>query len=153
MIEQLIEKRIIDAVNALNLPGLAVSGIWQPVGDGAVKGMEGADHTAALAVSVGPRTFDTFTVCECSFDVRLALVVRLGRDATGNALVEYAGGILDLLTRWNMDEYGDWCAELAVDGFDPSGIRVDTGEGPSIDRDAGIATVDFGFTLKGSVAH
>lgn len=153
MIEQLVEKRIIDAVDALNLPGLAVSGIWQPVGYGIVKGVEGTDYTAALAVSVGPRTFDTFTVCECSFDVRLSLVVRIGRDYTGNALVEYAGGILDLLTRWNLDEYGDWCAELAVDGFDPSGIRVNTGTGPTVDRGAGIATVDFGFTLKGSVAH
>lgn len=153
MIEQLVEKRIIDAVDALNLPGLAVSGIWQPVGYGIVKGVEGTDYTAALAVSVGPRTFGTFTVCECSFDVSLSLVVRIGRDYTGNALVEYAGGILDLLTRWNLDEYGDWCAELAVDGFDPSGIRVNTGMGPKVDRGAGIATVDFGFTLKGSVAH
>lgn len=153
MIEQLVEKRIIDQVNALNLPGLAVSGIWQPVEDGAVKGAENAGAIAGLAVSVAPRTFDTFTVCECAMEVRMSLVVRIGRDVTGHDLVTYADAILTLLTRWNLDEYGDWCEELAVDGFDPSGIRVHTATAPAVDRGAGHASIDFGFTLKGSVTH
>lgn len=153
MIEQLIEEKIISQMNALGLDALQCSGAWQPSAPGVVKGTEGSSFKAAIVVKVNPRGFDTFTICEVSFDVQIVLVVRIDRDPTGTALVTYAGAVLDLLTKWNLDEGHDWCVDLSCTGFDASGINVGQGTGPDIDLAAGIATCNFGFTLKGSIIH
>lgn len=151
MIEKTIEANIIAAVEALGLPGLVVRGAWQPAAVGKVKGEETESSApAALAVAVAPRALEQFGFGICSMDVRLALAVRADLCPTGAAIETYAEPIADLLETWNATMDCDHDCGLAVAGrFQPGGLQMTGGEGPTFDRQLAIWSVTFSFSLRG----
>lgn len=154
MLERMVEAKIIAAVNALGIDGLAVSGFWQPSAPGEVKGVEDSAHKSALAVKVPPKGFDTFSICEATLAVSLLLEVRADMCPTGEELSTICGAIGDMLTGWNMDEHGEVERDLSVPGvFSASGVNVSTGTGPDFVAAEGVWEVEYNLTLRGSVVH
>ena len=152
MIEKDIEANIIAAIQTLDLPGIDIRGAWQTAAAGEVKDTESDSAPAALFVHVGPRSFETFGVGVCSMDVALSLAVRIDLCPTGAALETYADPIADLLQSWNLTMDCDHPCGMAVEGeFAPGGLQMSGGSGPEIDRDAGVWSIVFNFTLRGAI--
>lgn len=152
MVEMELEEKIVDAVKALGVEGLAVKGLWQTASSGDLKGLEDAAAPAAAAVMVGPKSFDRYGICEASFDCAIALAVRMDLDASGRILAHAAAAVSDLLQRWNLVESGDGLADLATrGGFAPGGVQLSGGSGPTLADGAWAATWDF--TVRGTVPH
>lgn len=151
MIEKTIEANIIAAVEALGLDGLVVRGAWQAAAVGTVKGAETESSApAALAVAVSPRAFEQFGFGICSMDVRLVLAVRTDLCPTGAELETFADPIANLLETWNATMDCDHDCGLAVSGrFQPGGLQMTGGEGPTFDRQLSIWSVTFNFSLRG----
>lgn len=152
MIEKKIEANIVAAVKALGLSGLDVRGAWQSADVGEVKDMESDSAPAALAVTVSPRSVETFGIGVCAMDVALALVVRIDLSPTGSALETYVAPIAEMLTRWNRTMDCVNPCGMAVEGeFAPGGLQLTGGSGPELDRDLGVWAVTFNFTLRGTI--
>lgn len=150
MIEKSIEANIIAAIAALDLPGLDIHGAWQAAAEGEVKDTEDSSP-AALAVAVSPRSFETFGFGICSMDVTLALVVRIDLCPTGAALETFVDPIANLLQKWNLTLDCTNDCNLGTDGFTPGGLQMSGGSGPETDREAGVWSVAFNFTIRGTV--
>ena len=150
MIEKSIEANIISAIQALNLTGLTVSGAWQAANEGEVKDTEDSSP-AALAVAVAPRSFETFGFGICSMEVALSLAVRIDLCPTGAALETYVDPIANLLQTWNLTMDRAHPCGMAVEGkFAPGGLQMSGGSGPDLDREAGIWSITFNFTIRGT---
>lgn len=154
MIEKSLEANIISAIQALNLAGLSVRGMWQPVASGNVAGEEDASSPAALVVRVSPRGFDTFGVSVASFTVTMSLVMRVDLCPTGTAIETFAEPIAALLQKWNLTLNCANDCGLGVDGeFVPGGIQVPSGDGPTFDEESCVWSVIFSFTVRGAVVE
>lgn len=101
MIEQELEKNIVKKIQGLQIPKVTVFGSW---GDAAelVSKNERADQRAFVVVNVPTRGFDTFGICEASFDIRISVAVRIDMCPTGKELAEVVEPIVGLLTKWNL---------------------------------------------------
>lgn len=151
MIEQDIEKAFIGRVEGLAIDGLRVSGVWQPSAEGVVKGSEGADCTAFLAVAANPRSSATFSLPRADVVVSLALSVLVDRAPDGDALREFTEPLFALLADWQAN-ISSVKADFTVDGFNPVGFRLDGGS-VSYDRAARAWSVSQSFTLRGIAAR
>lgn len=152
MLEKDIETKIIEAVEALELPGLWINGGWQVATAGSLKGSEDPRAKAALVVKVGPRTFETFGICMLALDVTITLAVRADLCPRGEELVTYADAVAGLLQDWNLVESGEELTALQVEGtFDPGGVQITGGSGP--DFTEGTWTVQWSLTIRGTIPH
>lgn len=147
MIEQELEKAIIDAVAALGLDGVALTGAWQ--GAGEVKGVENASARAVCAVSVRPRTYETFTTPRADFAASLALAVRREMCPDGSALSGIADPILEMLDGWQRS-IETLRGAVKVERLGICGLRLDGGE-VAFDEGRGAWTVSQTFTIRGVV--
>lgn len=152
MLEMEVEKAVVAALSELELGGAPVVGLWMPTAAGALKGEDSPDEAVAVAVAVPPCEFDTYGICEVSLAVSIVLSVRVDLCPTGSEMAEYAGRIAGLLRRWNLVRSGDELHDLKIPGvFDPGGVHVNAGRGPSLDRKRGIWSVEYSFSLRGTV--
>lgn len=149
MIEKDIEKAVIDAIDALGISGLDVSGFWQSVDTGIVKDLERTDLLATLRVIAQPRRYDGFTSPKCEIAISLGLSVLVYRAPDGAALAAITEPILNLLQAWQRDITAVKNV-FTSSAFVPSGLRLDGGNA-SFDRAALAWTVPMGFTLRGVV--
>ena len=153
MIEKNVEKKIIDAIEALNIPDLQVVGLWQPSATNIVKGTEQSDAVGALVVKIPPKAFDTFGICEVTMDVQMILTVRVEKDSTGENLVKFVEPITDLLEAWNLDLEGNELEALVTEDFTPGGVQVNAGSGPTFDPQTNSWSVEFSLTIRGLKLH
>lgn len=152
MIEKSIEANIIAAIEALNLTGLDVRGSWQVAIDGEVKDTEDSSP-AALAVHVGPRSFESYSSPEVTFPVTLMFVIRTDLNPTGTALETYCDPVEGILHQWDLDiANGRDICELDVTGFKTHFIQFTGGEGPTFDNEAKVWSVLFNLTVGGVVS-
>ncbi len=154
MIEKLVEAAVIAKIAALELPGVAVDGFWQTTGTGVPKGREGAS-SAALAVVVAPRSFESFTSAKAQLRVAVTLKVRRDACPTGAELETLASPLFDLLQTWQKS-IAQVKADFTLtedDGaslFTPHGFRLDGGD-VSTDQEASVWIVSQTFTLRGVI--
>lgn len=153
MIEKNVEKKIIDAVKALNIPDLQVTGLWQPSAANIVKGTETSDAAGALVVKIPPKAFDRFGICEVTMDAQMVLTVRAEKDQTGENLVKFAEPITEMLEAWNLDLQGDELEALVTEDFTPGGVQVNSGSGPTYDPQTHSWSVEFSLTIRGLKLH
>ncbi len=151
MIEQDIEKAVIERVGAIGIDGMDVSGLWQPSAEGVVKGTEGSGSTAFLAVVANPRSSETFSLPRADITVSLALAVLVDRAPDGDALREFTEPLFALLADWQAN-ISSVKADFTVEGFNPVGFRLDGGN-VSYDRAARAWSVSQSFTLRGIAAR
>ena len=153
MIEKNVEAAIITAIENLGLPNIDIVGLWQPTATGIVKATEKSNSDAALVISIPPKSFDTFGICEVSLEVSMTLTVRVEKDATGSKLLQYVEPINAMLESWNMSEEHDELEALITEDFYPGGIRVNAGSGPTWDPSSKTWSVEFSFTVRGLLQH
>lgn len=121
LLEQQAEKKIIDALVALAIPGCAIRGFWQAGSAGTVSSSD-ANGGALLFVAMSPRGFSTMQtstanlVCELIYSVSDSVCTDNGQLATAWA------PIINLLQTWHNDLATaraalSIAAVLQVDGF------------------------------------
>ena len=148
MIEKLIEDKIKTAIESLGIQELAVFTAW------AMPTEEDTGTSAALTVTVTPRSYSRYTVCEATFPVSLELDVATSVDVDGSMFLSAATAISDMLHRWNMNRHDEAKTALAVDGrLSIGGIRVDGGEPPYLDREKARRSMTISFSVVGFVSH
>lgn len=147
MIEAALEQAALSAIEDLELPNLDADGFWQPSQDGTVKGQERPDAAAVLRVAAGMRSFETFSTPVATVDIAITLFVRIETAPTAAALATYAGPLMDLLQAWQTS-ISATKEDFTVDGFIPSGFRLDSGDVSYVsDRQGWMITERF--QLKG----
>ena len=152
MIEDAIERNIVERIDALNIDGLAVRGMWALAASGEVKGEDAGDAAAAV-VSVSPRSFDSFAHPAVTFDISVSVVIRTDLCPAGEMVKICSQRLMDMFGQWNVSLHAgadDDCG-FSVPGFRPGGIQLTGGMGPAFNRSKCIWTVDFNLTLKGVV--
>lgn len=154
MVEQELERRIMDGIEALAIEGITVRGVWQTVDEGSLKDEETADITAVAAVAVGGRTFDAFSSCKVDFPVAVTLSVREDTDATGARFAAAYGAMCGLFQQWHFGTFDmdAFTAALAVDGFEPFAL-VGLNCGTPSRSSEGVWIINFNFTVRGTVRH
>lgn len=129
----------------------AVRGRWRSAAE-LRRGPKLAPEGVEIVVSVSPRSFDTFGIGTCEMDVVITLSIRIDLCPANAALDAYAGPIADLLQEWNRTMDRMTPCGLDVDGeFTPGGLRLTGGTGPDVDEGAGVWSVTYNFTLRGSI--
>lgn len=151
MVERELESKIVAALEALNVTGLEVRGLWNPVASGSVKGMEDSGAPAAAVVRVSPRAYGNYTIPTVTFDCAVALAALVDLDPTGAILAAAAEAISAKLAAWHADVCNANDAGLAFEGFAPGGFAVGGGSGPEFDETAGAWAVTFNFTVAGTL--
>lgn len=151
MIEQLVEKRIMEkieaALAAANVSGIEVVGAWQ-VEDS--KGIETADLGGIVAVRVNPREYQGYLTHDAALSCVVTLTVRAETDATSALRLAATDALTALLSRWHY-VVEDVAADFAgIDGFDPVGFRLDGGD-VGLDRASSAWNYSHNFTLRGVI--
>ena len=155
MIEQLVEKRIMEkldaALKAANVEGVEVVGAWQPSAAGTVKATESA-ALGYLTVKVNPREYDGYLTKGCALSCTVELDVRAESDANGASYLAITDALADVLFHWH-DAVENVVADFSdIDGFDPVGFRLDGGE-VGVDKTAAVWTYLHNFTLRGVITR
>ncbi len=145
-IEQMLEAKVVAAVQALGVDGVQVYGSW---------GSPQEEETAAaLTVTVSPRAYTRYTICEATFVVAIDLTVAIGADPTGARFSAAAAAVSEMLHLWNMNRQNEAKTALAVDGvLSIGGIRVTGGSAPMLDMQSGRRSASFLFDVTGFVSH
>lgn len=149
MIEAALEEAALDAIATLGLTNVDADGFWQPAQAGAVKGQERPDAAAVLRVVAGMRAFETFSTPVATVDMALTLFVRIETAPTAAALATYSGPLMEQLQTWQTS-LADVKTDFSVDGFAPSGFRLDGGDVTYDGARQGWAITQK-FTLKGII--
>ncbi|MBO7687681.1 MAG: hypothetical protein J6V72_14920 [Kiritimatiellae bacterium] len=153
MIEQKLESAIVAAVEALGVSGMDVSGLWNPVSAGFVKGEEANSSAAAGAVvRVAPRAYDAVTFPTATFDCTVSLVVRTDLDPDGAILASAADKISAFLARLHRTVAHGEDQGLDVDGLDVAAFHLTGGSGPVFDEAVATWAVTYNFTVVGVVS-
>ena len=151
MVEQELESKIVAALEALEVSGLVVCGLWNPVAPGDVKGLERTDDPIAAVVRVSPRSYGDYGVptvtCECA----VVLAARVDLDPTGAILSSAAEAISARLAAWHDDVCTADGDGLSFEGFMAAGFMVTGGSGPTFDETKGAWAVTFNFTVSGTL--
>lgn len=116
MIEQLLEKKIVDALaDALGDADIQVMGAWQPATDGEVKSLEDGKASGYLAVRMQPRTYETPTIPTAQIPCTIGLVMRAEVDTDGQSYLAVTSAVSDVLQSWQNS------IEAATTAFDIDG--------------------------------
>lgn len=146
-IEAAVERAAADALaNAVG--GRAeVRAFWRTAGAGEPRGLDAPETDAVVAVSAAPRSYRSFASPVA--EVRVGVAVRVRRDAepTGSLFAFLAGAATAALERWQRSVRAVK-EDFAVDGFSPSGVRMDGGEAGE-SAETGEWTFTQSFTVCG----
>lgn len=149
MIEEEIEKAIVDRIQDMNIDGLYVMGLWQQ--DINNKGVEPKNAKGVLAVRVSPCYFETYGLSECIVDVVLGLSIRSDLSPNGEALVQICDPIQKMLIGWNTLTSGEQLEDFDLHDFSAGGLQVNGGTGPEVDQANKTWTISWTFTIKGII--
>lgn len=151
MIEQDIEKNIIERLKGLELEDADIIGLWQTTDEGVLKCVEKSNAVAGVVVKVSPRSYDTFGMSDVSMIVNIVLNVRIDKCPTGDKLVEYYTKIQSLVQEWNLKQVGQELDDFVVDGFYPGGVEA-SAAGPDLSKENMSWTVSWTIDLRGAVS-
>ena len=135
-------------MNSLGIQGLSSIGAWSNPEE------ETAETYAMLGVTVGPRSYSRYTVCEATFPVTLNLAVSTAVDKDGETFLSAATAISDMLHSWNMNRHNEAKTALSVENnLSIGGIKVEGGEAPYYDRENARRAFSIQFSVIGFIAH
>lgn len=148
LIEKAIEANICNAVADLQMTNAAIRGSRQ--------GVPVEDENAAvnIAVAVGMRAHDAFSLPTVDIPGTVAVVTRVDMDPSGvsheNALEE----LLDLFGGWHENGAAMTSDLSTEDGrFYAAELRLEGGSGKVYDSASGVWTESFNFTIRGNVSN
>ena len=137
-------------MSADGIERVQVTGTWQPSSDGAVKGLEDGSSVGVVAVKVLPRQYETPTIPDGSVQVEVQLVMRSDSDPTGKDYLQTTETIQGAMQLWQRD-FGLYHEDFStVNGFEPTGFRLDGGD-CGLDKENAIWTFAQSFTMFGNI--
>lgn len=131
------------------LEGVDVVGSRQPSAVGTVKGENEDGCKAIVAVAVGFRSHDNFSLSPISVPVSIAISTRVEQDATGSVHEQILEAIANQLSQWH--KFGDvMTSKLSSSKFFAGELRMNGGTGKQFDsnRSAWVETVSL--TIRGT---
>lgn len=135
MIEQVSEKKIVDALSAA-LPetaNITVIGAWQPSTDGAIKSLEDGTAEGYLTVRMQPRSYETPTIPTAQIACTISLAMRAEVDADGQNYLAVTDAVTNVLQQWQND-ISAVVSTFGIEGkFDATGFQL-TGGDAGIDK-------------------
>lgn len=151
MIEQLVEKRVLDrltaALEAAGVDGIAAFGAWQVSDEGVAKDVETAADGGVLSVKVEPRQYATPTIPHATLAATVALTLRAETDPRGLTRLAVAEALAAVLFAWQ-DSFSAFAADFdGIDGFRPCGFALSGGD-VGLDRNAAAWTFSQSFTIN-----
>ena len=156
MIEQLLEKRVIDKVaeviKASGVDGISIIGAWQPSAEGTVKGIETAGDLGILSVKTKPREYATPTIPHATFDTTVSFSMRVEADPTGKKRLDVADRLVSLLYEWQASFEDFKVAFDGLDGLAPCGFTLVGGD-VGLDRTASLWTCSYSFTINAVITN
>lgn len=146
--EKEIEAKIVDAIKALNLEGVAVIGSRQSSAASTVKG-ENANASAVVVVALGFRANDSFSLPTANLSGSIALSTRIERSANDALHDEILSSLASLLATWHAHGV-EFSAALSTEDFFATEFRLDGGSGKTIDRSERVFEESINFTIRGA---
>lgn len=147
MIEQQLEQKIIDKFeNALSGMNIQIVGVWQPMSDDQLKGIEDGSSDGILTIKMPPRSYETPTIPTAQFPCVVSLGMRADVDADGQKYLAVTEILTDILQRWqnNLD---DVISDLQIeDTLDVAGFQL-TGGDVGADRTNKVWTYTQNFIV------
>ena len=150
LIEKELEAKVVSALEALDgLKDMEIVGARQESSTGIVKGETETSMKGVVAVSVGFRTHDNFSLTPISVPVTIAISTRSEMDATGLTHEMALETIADKLSHWH--RYGDAMTEdLSCARFFAGELRMDGGSGKQFDSTRSAWVESVNFTIRGA---
>jgi len=150
LIEKEVEGKIITALQGLTqLSAMQIVGARQEASSGMVKGEVESDRSGVIAVSVGYRTHDSFSLTPITLPVAVVITTRAEMDATGALHEQALEAVTNLLSYWH--RYGDvMTLALSTDGFFAGELRLDGGNGKKFDQTRSSWVEPISFAIRGA---
>ena len=152
LIEQDLEAKILAALSSAlpATPKCFATGFWQPSALAVLKRVENTpDAVAILEVATSPAKRETFSVPVVTFDVTVALVVRLDLDPQGTAFAALAEAIIATFREWQAATYQQTFTALDVDGLSADDVAI-SATTPVIDTSTQTARLSWSLTISGT---
>ena len=154
MTEQKIEKIILDkfeaAFQTAGIDNIQLIGAWQPSSDGDIKALEEGTKTGVLGVKVYPRTYETPTIPDGTFQVDISLTVRAEVDSTGQDYLKITEVVSNVLHAWQK-AYINYATDFAIDGeFNPTGFNIESSD-VGLDKENCVWQFSQSFNLYGII--
>lgn len=152
MTEQKIESLMLayleTATSGLDGVSLQLIGAWQA--SPGVKALESGEVDGIISVKCFPRTYETPTIPDGSFQLSVFLTMRADLDADGQRYLAVTDAISTALHKWQKS-YSDYAADFAVEGeFTPTGYNIESGD-CGLDADRCIWTYQATLLLYGII--
>jgi len=148
-IEALMMQHLQSAMSGLEGVALQFIGAWQPAQD--VKALESSGADGFVTVKCMPRTYETPTIPDGSFQVIVALSMRADVDSNGTNYLAVTDAISSCLHTWQKS-YTDYATAFAIAGeFEPTGYNIESGD-CGLDADKCIWTYTATVNLFGIIS-
>lgn len=150
LIEKVLEEALVSELKELDaMKDVEVVGSRIPSAIGIVKGEQDKSAKAVIAVAVGFRTHDNFSLSPISVSASIAITTRAEMDATGSLHEELLDAIAQKLSYWHKN--GKAMQEaLSSEGFYAGELRMDGGSGKQYDSVRATWVESVTFTIRGS---
>jgi len=140
--EKLIEKKVIDALDALKIEGVNISGFWQPEPEGVVKASN-VGITPNIFVVMTLRGYQSWKSPIATLSGAISFSVSTGVSPNGSAMAAVISRVMELLREWQDDEE-IVNRDLSVqDVFSCDGFNLDAGAKPSMVNNEWVVPLTF----------
>ena len=141
---------IVESLGGISSLGDAeIVGSRLPSATGTVKGENETGQKAVIAVAVGFRSHDSFSLSPISVPVSIAITSRAEMDATGETHERMLEAVANLLSQWHKDGEAMTSA-LSSDKFFAGELRMNGGSGKQYDSTRAVWVESITFTIRGS---
>ena len=151
LVETEIEAKIVTAISAA-LKGVDVTtiGARQVAAAGLVKGETDVTTRGIVAVSLGFRTNDAFSLSPISIDGSVAITTTLESDATGELNEKAMEAIANLFQKWHDFPQASQVA-LSTSAFTFGEFRLSGGPGKTFNDTRSAWVESISFTIRGAL--
>ena len=147
-IEALMIGHLQTATSGLENVSLQFLGAWQPAND--VKALEESGADGIIAVKCMPRSYETPTIPDGSFQIIVSLSLRADTDSNGQGYLAVTDAVSACLHRWQKS-YAAYADDFAVaNEFQPTGFNIESGD-CGFDADKAIWTYTVTVNLYGII--
>lgn len=152
LIEQTLEATIATKLAALTaLADAEVIASRSPSAAGFVKGETDTDAKQVIAVSLGLRQHDNFTLPTVNISGSVAISTRAELCPTGAEHETAVEAIAKLFSDWHRDGSSFSTDTSIANEFFSAELRMDGGSGKTFDDQRGIWTESISFTIRGTL--
>ena len=142
LLEQKLEEDLITEFEKLNLENCQIISSRQK------NKTEDESYTSLLAVVVGTRSHDAFSLSPITIQVSLSLVSRIEDDTDGTNHCSNVEKILNLLSKWHFRSELISC--LDSEKFHAGELRLNGGSGTVFDSTNRVYSDTISFTIRGA---